>query len=126
MKQFVTFILKFAFCALILAGIIKFVFFFPKTDEPISVTTAPVNPMSPPPDEPVETPKPPKPVDHTEIIIHPYDLVQNPFQHKNELITMDGREFPVILNGQVMSSYQQLNFNSYRTRVCGLKIQQNA
>jgi len=42
MKHFFTFILKFAFCAFVLAGIIKVVFFVPKTEEE-PASTSPAN-----------------------------------------------------------------------------------
>jgi hypothetical protein len=41
--------------------------------------------------------------------IHPYDLLQNPFQHKHEVVLLDGRGYPIFANGVYWSYENQVN-----------------
>ena len=37
-----------------------------------------------------------------EITLHPYDLLRNPYSHKNHIVTLNAEEWPMLYNGQVL------------------------
>ena len=57
------------------------------------------------------------PTDNRTVVVHPYDLLKNPFQHENELITMDVWGLPQLVNGGL---YEYNNYGGHAPVSLGL------